>query len=192
MLCIPKKTFDLILSLGCHFLAQVKGNCRKLWAIIALHTALCQPISTCEYYECEHGREIFRRVELYDNQAQLPEGWNGIKRLIKVRRWGTRKGKPFEESAFYVLSKPIDSALIAARAIQGHWSIENKLHWIKDVNLKEDDMTINDRNAVALVVYLNNIALNTLRQAGYKPVKNTFAKFANKVNELIKLFQIIT
>ncbi len=156
---------------------------------MALYTALCQPISTCEYYEEEHGRQVYRRIELYDNQTQIPKGWNGITRFVKVRRWGTRKNKPFHEVSFYVLSKPINSALIVARAIQGHWGIENELHWVKDVNLGEDDMTPNNKNTVALLVYLNNIAINTLKASGFKPIKNTFAKFANKVNELIKLFK---
>ena len=177
------------MSVNCHFLSQLKRNCRKLWETVALYTALCQPISTCEYYEEGHGRQIMRRVQLYDNQADLPKGWNGITRFVKVYRWGTRNGKPFEERTFYVLSKPINSALIVARAVQGHWGIENNLHWVKDVNLGEDDMTLKDKNTVALVVYLNNIAINTLKQAGYKPVKDTFAKFANKVNELVSLFE---
>jgi len=54
----------------------------------------------------------------------------------------------------------------------------------------EDDMTLKDKNTVAVLVYPNNAAINILRNAGYKPVKDTFAKFANKVNELYKLFQI--
>ena len=191
MLYIPKKTLDLILSLECHFLSQLKRNCRKLWETVALYTALAEPISTYEYYEQAHGRQVTRRIELYnndDNQAQVPKDWNGIVRLIKVRRWGIRQGKNFEERSFYILSKPINSAQVVANAIQDHWAIENKLHWIKDVNLKEDDMTLKSTNTIALMVYLNNIAINTLRQAGYKPVKNTFAKFTNKVKELIILF----
>lgn len=175
--------------LGCHFLAQVKRNCRKLWETIALSTALSQPISTCEYYEQAHGHQIYRRVELYLNEAQLPKDWNGIQRLVKVRRWGTRNHRPFHEVSFYVLSKPIDSALLVARAIQGHWGIENNLHWAKDINLGEDDMTIRDCNTVAVLVCLNNTAINILRVAGRKPIKDTFAKIANKVNELYKLFQ---
>jgi hypothetical protein len=157
------------------------GNCGASYGSLP-------PISTCEYYEEGHGRQVYRRVELYDNQAQLPPGWNGITRLVKIYRWGTRNGKPFEERSLYIMSKPLNSALEVARAIQGHWSIENKLHWVKDVNLGEDDMTLRDKNTVALIVHLNNIAFNTLKQAGYKPVKNTFAKLANKVNELVKLF----
>ena len=170
--------------LGCHFLAQVKRNCRKLWEVVALYTAICQPISTCEYYEEKHGHQIHRRVELYLNEAPLPQGWNGIQRLVKVRRWGTRNCKPFDERSYYVLSKPLNSASMVAKAIQGHWGIENRLHWTKDVIMGEDDMTPRDKNTVSVVVCLNNTALNILRLAGYKPVKDTFAKFANKVNEL--------
>ena len=173
-------------------MAQVKRNCRKLWETIALYTALGTPISTCEYYEHKHGYEVHRRIELYRNEVDLPKGWNGIQRLIKVRRWGIRNGQAFEERAFYVLSKPINSAGLVAQAIQGHWAIENQLHWIKDVNMGEDHMTLKDKNMVAVLVYLNNTAINVLRNAGYKPIKDTFAKFANKVNELYKLFQFKT
>jgi predicted transposase YbfD/YdcC len=190
MLPTQKKTFDIILGLTCHFLAQVKCNCRTLWEKIALYTALAQPISTFEYYQEEHARQIYRRVELYENHAQLPQGWNGIERLVKVRRWGTRNKKDFHEVTFYVLSKPLNSAAVVARTVQNHWSIENNLHWVKDVNIGEDDTTIKDKNMVSLLVYLNNIALNVLKAAGYKPTKDTFAKFANKVNELNTLFQI--
>jgi hypothetical protein len=185
----PKKTFDLILAIKCHFLAQVKQNCRTLWETIALYTALAMPISTCEYYEEGHGREVFRRVELYENNAQLPKGWNGIQRLVKVRRWGLRNDKTFEERSFYVLSKPINSAILVAEAIQGHWDIENKFHWIKDVNMGEDDMSIKTPSTAAILVYLNNTAYNLLKIRGYKPVKDTFAKIANKVIELYKLFE---
>lgn len=192
MLYTPKKTFDLILSLNCHFLAQIKRNCRKLWETIALFTAFCEPISTCEYYQSEQGREVYRRVELYENKATLPKGWNGIERFVKVRRWGIREQKPFHHVAFYALSKPINSALIVARAIQGHWSIENDLHCVKDVCLGEDDTTCQSHNQATLLAYFNNTALNILRDKGYKPCKDTFAKFANKVNELSKLFNFYT
>lgn len=159
-----------------------------MWETIALFTALSNPIASCEYYDNRHGYQVHRRVELYKNQAILPKGWNGISRLVKVRRTGIRKNKPFDERSFYVLSKPINNAAIVANIIQGHWCIENKLHWVKDVNLKEDDMTLRNPKNVAVLAYLNNAAINILKFAGYKPTKDTFAKFANKVKELNKLF----
>jgi predicted transposase YbfD/YdcC len=184
-----KKTFDLILSLNCHFLAQIKRNCRKLWETCALYVALAEPISTCEYYIDAHGNQINRRIELYVNNAELPKGWNGIQRLVKVRRWGFRNHKTFDEVSYYALSKPINSAKIVADAVQSHWGIENNLHWIKDVNLGEDKMTLKDKNAVTILVYLNNLSINILKANNLKPSKDTYAKIANKVNELVKLFK---
>ena len=109
-------------------MCQVKRNCRKLWESIALYTALSHPIASCEYYDNSHGYQVNRRIELYDNQADIPLGWNGIQRLVKVRRWGYRAEEFFDQRAFYVLSKPINSAAVVANAIQGHWSVENNLH----------------------------------------------------------------
>ena len=166
----------------------MKRNCRKLWETCALYTTLATPISTVEYYEDAHGHQIYRRVELYENKAELPKGWNGIERIVKVRRWGYRNKKFFEEVSFYVLSKPLYHASMVAEAIQGHWGIENKLHWSKDVHLGEDDMTLKDKQQVTILVYLNNIALNILRENGLKSCKDTYAKIKNKVYELIKLF----
>jgi predicted transposase YbfD/YdcC len=176
------------LLLGCHFLCQVKRNCRKLWEQCALHTALAFPISTFEYYEEAHGHEIYRRVELFENQADLPDGWEGITRIAKVRRWGKRNKQAFHEVSFYVLSKPIDHASKVADAIQGHWSIENNLHWTKDVQLGEDGMTLKDKQQVTILAYLNNVAINIIKANKLKPNKDTFAQIKNKVYKLIKLF----
>lgn len=184
-----KKTFDLILAVGCHFLAQVKGNCRKLYEQIALFTAFTNPISSCQYDDNKHGYQVTRYIELYINKIQLPKGWNGITRFVKVRREGIREGKFFQEVSFYVLSKPINSAALVAKMIQEHWSIENKLHWVKDVNLGEDDMTIKEPKNAALLAYFNNTAMNILNLAGLKPNKDTFAKISNKVKQLYKLFK---
>ena len=179
----------MILDVGCHYLVQIKRNCRTLWENMALYTALTQPISTCEYYQKGHDHRVWRRVELYETEHfDLPVGWTGVQRIIKVWRRGYRKDQYFEQRAFYILSKPMNSALHVARIIQNHWSIENNLHWIKDVNLREDELRGKNKDMVSLMVYLNNLALNILRTAGYKPVKDTFAKFANKVSSLHTLF----
>ena len=169
-------------------MVQVKGNCRRLWTQIALFTALTNPISTCEYYEDKHGYQVNRRIELYENKIDLAEGWKDIQRFAKVRRWGTRDGKNFHELSFYALSKPFHCAATVARAIQNHWSVENNLHWIKDVNLGEDDMYFTQPKSAAILAYLNNVAINILWKAGKKPTKDTFAKISNKVKELIMLF----
>ncbi len=189
MLLTQKKTFDLINSIDCHFLSQVKTNCPKLWAAVAAHCAVCQPISTHEYYDSGHGRQVYRRIVLYGALTNSPAGWNGIQRVTKVQRRGHRQGKQFDETAYYVMSIPLNCAEKVAKGIQSHWGIENKLHWAKDVNMGEDAMTLRRHEQVSMLVHLNNIAYNTLNINGYKVVKDTFARFANKVKELCFLFR---
>lgn len=188
MRCIQKKTLDLILSLNCHFLCQVKQNCRKLYETCALHVGISSPVSVFEYYEQGHGNQIYRNISLYENKITMPKGWNGIERIIKVRRWGLRAGKEFEQTAYYISSKPIYSAVLADMGIRGHWGVENLLHWTKDVHLKEDATTLRNTKQVTTLVYLNNMALNLLKMKGWKTNADTFAKISNKIDELIKLF----
>lgn len=168
---------------------QVKRNRSALWERIALDTALSLPLSTFEEIDEKSGRQVIRRVELYENNSKFAKGWNNIKRLIKVRRWGHRDGKEFTETSYYISSKPFFHASTVARIIQSHWSIENELHWIKDANMGEDNSSIKTKAPAVMMSYFNNLALNLLRAKGFKPTKNTFAKFANKVKELIKLFK---
>lgn len=160
-----------------------------MYEAIRLFTALVQPICVTETYEKVRGREEHRRIELFDNQADIPKGWKNIERIAKVTRWGIRGGKDFNELSFYVLSEPTNSSKKVAKMIRQHWFIENKLHWVKDVILHEDSMTISQPQMATIVGCFNTVVLNILRLAGYKPTKNTFAIFTNKVKELINLFQ---
>ena len=166
---------------------QLKANCNKLHEQVALYTALTRPFSSCEKRTKKHGRTEHRWVGIYENRIKVPKGWNDIQRIIKVRRWGTRSGKPYDFTAYYILSKPMNNASSIARMIRGHWKIENALHWTKDVLMGEDNMTITEQRSAGLVGMLNTLALNLLRLAGFKPNKDTLLRFTNNVKELHKL-----
>jgi len=49
-----------------------------------------------------------------------------------------RKGKGSIEVRYYLSSLPVDVGLFA-RAVRGHWSVENACHWSLDVTFREDD-----------------------------------------------------
>ena len=51
-----------------------------------------------------------------------------------------------------------------ARAIRGHWGIENSLHWVLDVALREDDCRVRTGHAATNLATLRHMALNLLRQ----------------------------
>jgi hypothetical protein len=163
----------------------VKKNCNSLWAIIRLLTALSRPISSCETFDKQHGRQVWRSVDLFEaNNVKLPRGWPPVKRFVKVRRWGFRGAKPFEETSIYMLSKPIDCAYTVGQIIQQHWSVENNLHWVKDVNLGEDNMSWITPHHAATIAILNNVAMNLIRKAGRRPTKDNLAMLCNNVPRL--------
>jgi predicted transposase YbfD/YdcC len=51
-----------------------------------------------------------------------------------------------------------------ARAVRGHWAIENNLHWVLDVVFGEDQRRARNGFAVANLGMTRRLALNLLRQ----------------------------
>ena len=63
----------------------------------------------------------------------------------------------------YFISSLRPNARRIGKAIRGHWSIENGLHWVLDVVFREDARRLYDRVAGENVAFLNRLALSLLR-----------------------------
>jgi len=50
--------------------------------------------------------------------------------------------------------------------VQGHWGIENKLHWVRDVVFDEDRSSVRSGNAPRVMATLRSTAISILRLAG--------------------------
>ncbi|MCN0152545.1 hypothetical protein NDQ86_10655 [Salinispora arenicola] len=50
--------------------------------------------------------------------------------------------------------------------IRGHWSIENKVHWVRDVTYDEDRSQICTANRPEVMAALRNAAIGALRLTG--------------------------
>ena len=69
-----------------------------------------------------------------------------------------------KERRFYISSLPADAAKLAA-AIRAHWEVENSLHWVLDVNFRDDDCRIRKKNAPANFSSIKRATLNALKKA---------------------------
>lgn len=49
---------------------------------------------------------------------------------------------------------------------RGHWSIENKVHWVRDVTFDEDRCRIRKGKGAQVMASLRNLAISLLRMAG--------------------------
>jgi predicted transposase YbfD/YdcC len=70
--------------------------------------------------------------------------------------------------AWYITSLPAERA--GAKELgdlaRGHWGIENRLHWVRDVTYREDASTIRTGNAPRVMASLRNTAIGLLRIDG--------------------------
>jgi predicted transposase YbfD/YdcC len=118
--------------------------------------------------ESGHGRDERRTVRVLPAAENLSESqlqaWVGLLTLVMVIRVVTCKatGKVSTEVSYFISSlKP--NARRIGKAIRGHWSIENGLHWVLDVVFREDARRLYDRTVAENVALLNRLAVSVLR-----------------------------
>lgn len=187
---MPKKTLDIIIDTGNHFLVEVKGNQKTLLEWVKKIVAENQPIDTCLTQKKSKGRQENRYHEIYTITPDIPDGWNGIQRVIYVHRYGHRPDKKanegnYSEKHYYIAGYEFNSAEKIAKGIKGHWGIE-VLHHIKDTLFNEDGNGIRHNTAAAILSIFQDIAINIYRCLGIHSMKTATIYFANKVNELFK------
>ena len=49
---------------------------------------------------------------------------------------------------------------------RGHWTVENSLHWVRDVTFDEDRSQVRKGNGPRVMATLRNLAISMLRLAG--------------------------
>lgn len=136
--------------------------------------------------EVTRGRTELRSIEV-SNQTQLISGkWSGLSQLICVHRICKSKERNSEEKAYFISSRK-SNALLYAEGIRLHWHIENTLHYVKDVTLKEDDSKIRTGSAPQNLSTMKNIALNILRKNYSGRITQTIRMIANNIKELKNL-----
>ena len=75
-----------------------------------------------------------------------------------------RDGKTSRERRYYLSSAKLDATTFA-RAVRGHWGIENRLHWVLDVVFKDDLARLRTGHGPANMTVVKHMAINLLRQA---------------------------
>ena len=85
-----------------------------------------------------------------------------------ITRTRTVKGKTSRETAYLVVSLPVEHAqpdqLQDWARLQ--WHIENRVHWIRDVTLREDAHQARTGNGPAVAAVLRNTAIGYHRSNG--------------------------
>jgi predicted transposase YbfD/YdcC len=161
-----KETTKIIREGNNNYLIALKKNQRKLYNYLEKisEEKIANTINIEE--DNSHGRRIKRQVSVWNNWQEIPEEISkkvkGIKTLIKVERSGTRKGKKYEQTVYYI-SSLLEKAEEISKKVRNHWGIENKLHWVKDVVMEEDKSQIKEKKAAQNMSVFKTIGINFFR-----------------------------
>jgi predicted transposase YbfD/YdcC len=100
-----------------------------------------------------HGRRARRTIKAALAPAWI--GFAGAAQVARLRRTVTKKGRKTVEVVYLITSdRDADPATLAAR-VRGHWEIENKLHWVRDVTYQEDKSLVRTGNAPRVMASLS-------------------------------------
>ena len=89
--------------------------------------------------------------------------WKDLQSIVMVLATRITEKKTTTKARYYISSLPSDAKQLLNVA-RRHWSIENELHWVLDVQLKEDQSRVRIGNAPENLAVLRHIALNLLKQ----------------------------
>jgi len=118
-----------------------------------------------ETLEKDHGRIETRRYLCTGKLDWLADRalWTALRSVAVVESEREIDGQTTRERRYYLSSLPPHAPELA-RAIRGHWGIENSLHWVLDVALREDECRVRSGHAATNLATLRHMALNLLRQ----------------------------
>lgn len=106
--------------------------------------------------------------------------------LERVRRI---KGKETTETVCAVTSLGPERAS-AERLLaisRGHWHIENRLHWVRDMSLGEDACRVRTGEAPEILAAIRNSVLWLLRSSGLSEIAASLRRHAAKPLEAVRL-----
>ncbi len=197
---MSKKTFKTIKKSGNEAIIQVKGNQKNLLENCQKATDGIKPAQQCINKEKSRNRIETRKVEIFTNglkhfSANIRKQWGKyIKMIIKVERTrkefitAEKKWKKSFERSYYISTIKL-SAEESARAIRGHWGIENRNHCVKDITMNEDNSRI--RIKADLFARLRSFALNVLRANQVENINQELYKNALNINGLFGYNKLI-
>lgn len=73
---------------------------------------------------------------------------------------------------------------------RGHWGIENRLHWVRDVTFDEDRSQVRKLAGPRAMASLRNLAISLLRWAGAQNIAQAVRYCAARAERAMRLIGI--
>ena len=117
--------------------------------------------------------------------------WPGLQQVFEytteAKNIATGEVKRYKQYGITSLSPQDATAADLLKYKRGHWCIENRSHWIRDVVFAEDASEVRSADIPAIMAVLRNTAVAILRFAGYTHISKTTRFLAAKSKQALKL-----
>ena len=174
-----------ILARHADYLMTVKANMptlyRQLKKLPWAEIPAISPVTT------DHGRRARRTIKAALAPAWI--GFSGAAQVAQLRRTVTRNGSKTVEVVYLITSDRDASPATLAAWVRGHWHIENKLHWVRDVTYQEDHSLVRTGNAPRVMATLRSLAISLLRLDGHANIAAANRHHARDPQRTLKLLQ---
>jgi predicted transposase YbfD/YdcC len=170
---------------GAHYVLTVKRNQPTLFAQLRSLPWKQVPVGD-RRRDRAHGRVETRTVKVTAIRTGI--GFPHATQAIQVvRRRRSRTGRWHTETAYAVTSLAAHQAGPAdlGDAVRGHWKVENKLHWVRDVTFDEDRSQVRTGNGPRVMASLRNLAITALRLTGVTNIAAALRHHARRPNRPI-------
>jgi len=171
---------------GAHLMVTVKANQPTLHGLLkALPWA---EVSVGDQRRDKgHGRRETRTVKALTDRTRGGLGFPHAAQAVRITRTRTVKGKTSRETAYLVVSLPAEHAQPDQLQdwARREWHIENRLHWIRDVTLREDAHRARTGNGPAVAAVLRNTAIGYHRSNGETNIARATRRANRRPDDLI-------
>jgi predicted transposase YbfD/YdcC len=172
-----------------HYVMVVKENTKRLYERLDALDWNSVPVGHVSV-ETGHGRWEKRTIQVMDAPDDIDFPHAGQVFLIErttvrtVYRRDKNSKKVKKTKVKHCVAVLGITSLTAAQAapehlatyVRQHWSIENKIHWVRDVTFREDASRVRTDSRPRIMTTLRNLAIGLLRQAGYTRIAATIRK----------------
>jgi len=168
-----KKIAKKIVDAGGDYVLAVKGNQEKLHQAITAHFDQLHeedfPSNDCRRHRTQtkgHGRieeRLYYQSALPDCLQPFVKEWKGLTTIGQAISITERDGKEVSDVRYYISSLPLGVKRFA-KAVRGHWGIENSLHWTLDMTFREDESRIRQDHGPDNFALLRRFAISLIKQ----------------------------
>jgi predicted transposase YbfD/YdcC len=114
-----------------------------------------------------------------------------LKQTFRIERIVTDlRGKPKRHEIVYGVTSLSDTEASAAKLLElnrGHWEIENRLHYVRDVTFDEDRSQVRKGSGPQTMASLRNLAISLLRMSGATNIASATRHLGRRTNKSLRL-----